>query len=446
MGRATARVRQAGKGTTRKKPIPVIATKLDLAPFDAEAMKDLLKTTDNAQVDYIDGEAVPYEIANVPIALLDLWEDNPRTACVCEDEDEDKETIKQRHIETLLHNCKTDELALDIAINGGAPDAIVGTAKPDGRIQVIEGNRRGIVYFLLKGIIEFPEGSKVWGKKLQARLQDIMAEKPLPDTVSVKLYKDISRAQQLKLLAMNNVSGKQSLGSFGKGYQAFSLLSELSSMNLDCESVADLRRVWKELTDKDQATLKEVAAVCGLAKQVRRLRVYVMAYIANALYCGLYDVAGQSDRFTYFAKFYSKGYFREMSEGRQPKILDTETKNRIEILWPDEEIEEKFMAWLAEGRIVDCVNVDNLHLVLSDSEIFKFFSTGSVKDHNSESALKMWDQVNDPLDGASFAATALSRVDPQILKKEKGDGQLRTVIRELKTVITTLEKDMGEKL
>jgi len=399
---------------------------MDLADISSADLKSLDATS--KVLEFLGGEPVESKTVQVPVDKLVVKTDNPRTICLCADD----KPATEAEIKNLLLNHDVANLILQLAHNGGLPEPIVGVAEKKGKVSVLDGNRRAVASKVLLGQIPIPNE---WPKGIREEIEEAK-KNGFPPKVPVKVFTKITRFQQQAFLAIKHCSGDRKWPSIAKGGFAYNILCERSKMKLTCNKIADLRTIWSELKKTSQEQLKAIALICGT--QVSCLRNYIMAYVANSLYCGMFKVDDQRERFTYFAKFYGWKWARDMAEGKQPTMRDN--GETVDILAPDPEIEAKFMDWIARKIITDCCQVDILDTILGDERL--------VKEMEENGMAKAWDlykRVREPAVIYDDAIACIENLTPTAIKA-KDAKDMRTSLKLLKETIRAFEKKLGKPL
>lgn len=430
-------IRQAMK---RPQPMPIRTSPLKMEGDQGFDLTDLIKELDQAPEEYLDGKAVSAVRSNVDVSTLDFWLDNPRLFKVCSTRPESQEEV----IEALAEKeHDLPELTIKILNNGGLADGLT-VVKEGNRYKVLEGNCRTFISKMLNKQIPIPES---WPKKVREEIAKRIEETPFPKTAPIVIYKNLSARQLQARLAIDHISGKKQWSPLQKAHFAFSLLKERSTMDLEFQEVADLRKLWHELSHVDQETLKDVAKVCGFnSDKMNELRYRLMAYAANAIFCRTYEeVANQRNKFDVFRRFYSQKWWRDMAEPKQPYLWNEESKKDDPIMYPDPEIEGKFMDWLAAGRIGETLHMDSLHKVIHNEVTREIFlSEGS----GYKEAFKKLQEIESPDEITSdmvfnTAHAYLRSLNPKALKN-KANEKVRTSLHQLKAEIAVLEATLGE--
>lgn len=428
------------KAMKRQQPMAIRTPPLQIEGDQTFDLTDLIKELDQGPEEYLDGKAVSAVRSNVDVSTLDFWLDNPRLFKVCSTRPESQEEV----IEALSEKeHDLPELTIKILNNGGLADALT-VVKEGARYKVLEGNCRTFISKMLNKQIPIPES---WPKKVRDEIAKRIEETPFPKTAPIVIYRNLSARQLQARLAIDHISGKKQWSPLQKAHFAFSLLKERSKMDLDFQGVADLRNLWHELSHVDQETLKDVAKVCGFnSDKLNELRYRLMAYAANAIFCRTYEeVANQRNKFDVFRRFYSQKWWRDMAAGIQPTLLNEETKQPEHIMYPDAEIEGKFMDWLAEGRIGETLHMDSLHKVIHNEVTREIFlSDGS----GYKEAFKKLQELESPEEITAdmvfnTAQNELRALNPRSLKS-KSNEKVRASLHQLKAEIAALETALGE--
>lgn len=166
---------------------------------------------------------------------------------------------------------------------------------------------------------------------------------------------------------------------------------------------AHLRKLWKILNKEEHL---EAIKKVGLAIKQNRshiVRETIMAVVATLLFEKRYPNFGshqgrkarqpKDSRFNYFRKFYSEKAFRDLAEGNAEGRRRISDRNHVRfgeeyVIDHFPEIEDRFMEWLAQGKITDSVHVPALVPVLDDAEARAEFENGG----DIHSALDLIDQ------------------------------------------------------
>jgi len=445
-----------------KRLVPVLANtgRLEVEVKPVSAMAGLKESCE----EFLDGTPVRAVRGKVPIGQLVFWPGNPRLFNICGAPPDSQEEVAK-----LLMQDEHDiaDLCVKLARNGGLPEAVLVTpTKSDDKnhkvmYKVMEGNRRTQAIRILTSLEPIP---KSWSKAVRQEIAKELEKKPFPKDVPVVMYENMTERQLEVRLAIDHVSGKKQWSPLQKASYAYGLLAKYSKMNLQVDSIGDLRRLWQQLSNIDQECLRTVAQTCGYeSDKMCEIRYRVMAFCANCLYQRLYEAEGQGNKFDFFRRFYSKEYWRKMANGQQPSIKEGKPAKQRDILWPDSKIEEKFMDWLADGKIGETLHVDSLHKVLGHEPSRLIFEAEGFepafdlwrKDHKPKPKPNVEAEVEAEVEDAveeytpdmifSAANAQLVALEPLSLKAEASQ-KLRLSLHELKATIAKLEEELGEAL
>ncbi|MBN8624541.1 MAG: ParB N-terminal domain-containing protein [Planctomycetes bacterium] len=416
----------------------ILVTPTSIFPdkYDEKATKNAIKASDQKQVEVLGGGDVESQIIQAPLAKIRMWRNQPRTANlsqICERTVEEEQAI-------LLKEHKTCDLTRQVAENHGVPEAITVIANDEGGFSLIDGHRRYMAISILSGFIPVP---KDWPKKVRLEIESILADHPFPKTIPAKVLINITDEQVENLLAIKHSSGQLKWDALQRGRFAYNMLATRTSMDLTCKSVGDLRRVWKELTEKDQDVLKSVAHTCG--KRFDKLRHNIMAFVATSLHCQRYNVKDHEGLFTYFEKFYNKTWARKLAAGEKYKykIKDENKKIVGEVtIDPDLGIEEKFMGWVATNKVFDCGHVDQLHKIIANPQLHEAFLQSGYKGALEKKAELRAKNGHKALDVVTNEILAFKATD---LRKPE-NSEVRGRLKKLKGAILMLESDLGESV
>jgi len=304
---------------------------------------------------------------------------------------------------------------------------------------------------VLTGEVEIPD---FWPNDIKEELKEVLAKQPYPTTLPVKVFRELTQEQRYAFFFIKHESGQKRWPSIQRGMLLYDAMSQLSDIDLVCKHVDDLRRVWKSLSHpQHNEALKKIAAAAG-KKRPDHLRWYIMAYVATATYCTLYQVKekDQEGLFTYFLKLYNKSWFRSVMDGNGYQKKDKDGKKVIVSLDGDPSIEQKFMQWMADGRFNDTCQVDILHYLMTDQEAFKvFLEVPPVANNEKDDVRSAFDIANEVYEskrrGYSFgnAIVEIQSLDAKNLKLPEY-ADIRTQLKQLKGAILLLESDLGENV
>ena len=427
-------IRQAMK---RQEPVAIRTSSLKVEGDKSFDLSAFLQT-ENESEEYLGGTPVKPVRANVDVSKLDFWYDNPRLFKVCCATPESQEQV----IEALAEKeHDLPDLTIKILNNGGLADGLT-VVKENGRYKVLEGNCRTFVCKLLAKEIAIPGN---WPKKIREEIAKRIDEKTFPKSVPITIYPNLSARQLHARLAIDHISGKKQWSPLQKAHYAYLLLKERSAMDLEFNDVADLRKLWHQLSHVDQDALKDVAKDCGYqSDKLNELRYRLMAYAANTIYCRTYESADNRNKFDILRRFYTQKWWRDMAAGVQPRLRDDKKEER-DIMYPDPQIEQKFMDWINEGRIGETLHMDSLHKVLDNEETRELFLSEGA---GYREAFKRLQEIEAPdeitTDMVFDTAHAYIRsLNPKSLKN-KSNEKVRTSLKQLKAEITVLENALGE--